>query len=144
MGNTECKPAIFCNQEGLSVEELGHQTNHKTFGLQSILSARCVGAVVVKNLWGWPTNDWYNLGTTPQEGTHFWHCLDISELEAGEPRDLKMSMKLYLTIFYCAHRLLPGSVIIRETSSRNWWEQIQWPTAKYWAEIWKSGREKGL
>ena len=32
-------------------EKLGHKLSHKTMDLKSLLSARCVGAMVVQNLW---------------------------------------------------------------------------------------------
>lgn len=43
MGNTEHKPTIFCNQASLPVDELGHQINHKTFGLVYPICKMCWG-----------------------------------------------------------------------------------------------------
>ena len=58
MEDMEPEPANFCNKVRLPVVALGHQTSHKTFGLHSILPARCAGAMEVQNLWKGPTNDW--------------------------------------------------------------------------------------
>jgi hypothetical protein len=40
MGDTEPEVAISQNQEGLSMEGLGHQPSHKTFDLEIVLHTR--------------------------------------------------------------------------------------------------------
>jgi hypothetical protein len=56
-GDTEPEAAILCNQARLPMEELGHQTSHKSFDLQLVLPTRCAGVKVVQKLWEWPTNN---------------------------------------------------------------------------------------
>lgn len=34
-------------------------------------------------------------------------------------------------IFCCTHRLLPSQIVIREMSSKNWWDNIPRPKVKY-------------
>jgi hypothetical protein len=41
MGNMEPENTISSNQKRLPTEELGHQSSHKTFDPQFILSSRC-------------------------------------------------------------------------------------------------------
>ena len=75
-GGREPELPIFCNQTRLPVVELGHQSKHKPFDVQSVLLARCAGAMVVENLWEWPTNDWSNLTPMLGEGAHGQHYLN--------------------------------------------------------------------
>lgn len=61
---------VFCNQARLSVVGLENQPSHKTYDLQSILSARCAGSIMTENVWEWSTNIWFNLKPMPQEGVN--------------------------------------------------------------------------
>lgn len=73
MGDTEPELPIFCNQISLLVVGLGPQSRHKPFDLQSVLLARCGGAMVVQNSWEWPTNDSSNLRPMLGVGAHAQH-----------------------------------------------------------------------
>lgn len=50
IGGMETEQIIFCNQVILPQEELGHQANHKTFNLQSVLPASYAGVNVAQKL----------------------------------------------------------------------------------------------
>lgn len=105
------------------MERLGYQLKHKTFDVQSILSARCGEAVEAQNLWDWPNNYWSNLRPKLLLGAHAWHCLDDQEPEAREPTHLGgKTIKWLITIFCYTHKLVPRSNIIREASSSSLWE----------------------
>lgn len=42
-------------------EKPGCQASHRILYLQCVLPEKCEVAVVVQNLWKWPTNVWFNL-----------------------------------------------------------------------------------
>lgn len=46
----ETELSIFCDQARLPVVGLGHRPCHKTFDLQLVLPAGCVGAMVAQNV----------------------------------------------------------------------------------------------
>ena len=61
----EPKMAIHCNQTGLLMEGLGHQSSYKTFDLKFVLPTRYAGVKMEQKLRDWATYDWPILRSMP-------------------------------------------------------------------------------
>jgi hypothetical protein len=70
MEDSESERSILCNQTRCDSDtNQGAKTS-------LFLACKMCRAMVVQNLWEWPTNDWCNLRPKPQGGHHSQCCLD--------------------------------------------------------------------
>lgn len=65
-GVKEHELSIFWNEAKPAMEELGHQTTHKSFSLKFVLPSRCTG---IKMAQKWPNDDWSNMRPHDKKGS---------------------------------------------------------------------------
>lgn len=103
------------------------------------------GLTVAQNLWEWPTNNCSNLNPIPEEGApsdSVWmpryQSLDIPETQDRTKHDCPhpKNVNEIISYIYCFVRELDrSSVISREASCSNRWEQLQRLTGKHEVEL---------
>lgn len=104
MGDMELGLIIFCNQETLSVEGMGHQPRHKNFDLAcKVCWGTWVGQPVSTTICD-PCHERESMTVTGGPGIRGWTALRARIEQTRHKQTTKNLKKKTLKSYYCLHR----------------------------------------